>query len=99
MRTMMKITLDTEAGSRAIADGSLPQLMQQTLGRLQPESVYFGPEGGVRNAWIVFDLDDSSKLPPVAEPLFSKLKARVEFFPVMNQDDLQKGLQQLAGGG
>jgi len=97
MRTMMKIKMDTEAGSRAIEDGSLPQLMQETLGKLEPEAAYFGPENGVRTAFIVFDLKDPSQLPALSEPLFSTLKATVEMFPVMNREDLQKGLQQLGG--
>jgi hypothetical protein len=95
MRTMMKIKIDTEAGSRMIADGSMPQLLQETLGRLQPESAYYGPEDGIRTAFIVFDLQDTSQLPALTEPLFSQLNAQVEMFPVMNQEDLQKGLQQL----
>jgi hypothetical protein len=97
MRTMMKIKIDTETGSRMIADGSMPQLMQEMLGRLQPESAYFGPEGGIRTAFFVFDLKDPSELPALTEPLFSKLNAQVEMFPVMNQEDLQKGLQQVGG--
>ncbi len=99
MRTMMKLQLDTEAASRAIADGSLPQLMQETLATLQPEAAYFGPEDGVRTAFIVFDLQDPSQLPAISEPLFSRLKARIQMFPVMDREDLQKGLQQIAGGG
>jgi hypothetical protein len=98
MRTMMKVKMDAEAGSRAVADGSLPKLMQETLGRLRPEAAYFGPENGVRTAFIVFDLEDPSQLPTIAEPLFRQLKATVEMFPVMNQEDLQKGLGQLGGG-
>jgi len=43
----------------------------------------------------VFDLKDPSQLPPISEPLFSKLNAKIQLFPVMNQEDLQKGLQQL----
>ena len=93
MRTMMKVKFDAEAGSRAIQDGSLPQLMQEMFG--QPEAAYFGPEGGVRTAFIVFDLKDPSQLPSLTEPLFRMLKATVEMFPVMNQEDLQKGLQQI----
>ena len=96
---MMKVQLDTEAASRAIADGSLPGLMQETLERLQPEAAYFGPEDGVRTAFIVFDLEDPSQLPPVSEPLFNHLKARIQMFPVMDREDLQKGLQQVAGPG
>jgi hypothetical protein len=94
---MMKVKMDTEAASAAITDGSLPRLMEQTMGDLQPEAAYFGPEGGTRTAFIVFDLKDPSQLPPISEPLFRVLKAKVEMFPVMNREDLQKGLGQLAG--
>jgi hypothetical protein len=97
MRVMMKITLDTEAGSQMIADGSMPQFMGEQLPRLQPEAAYFGPEGGMRTAFLVINLDDPSRLPELTEPFFSKLKARIEIFPVMNQEDLQRGLQQLGG--
>ena len=95
MRTMMKIKIDVEAGSRAVADGSIGRLMEQVLGPLQPEAAYFGPEDGMRTAWIVFDLQDPSQLPALTEPLFRELKATVQMIPVMNQEDLQKGLQQL----
>ena len=98
MRMMMKVQVDTEAGSRAIADGSLGQLMQQPLGELNPEAAYFGPEDGIRTAFIVFDLQDPSQLPPITEPLFSKLKASIRMFPVMDREDLEKGLGQLGGG-
>jgi hypothetical protein len=96
MRTMLKMTVDTEAGSQLIADGAMPQLMQDLLGRLQPEAAYFGPENGMRTAFLVFDLKDPSDLPSLTEPLFGRLKANVQMFPVMNLEDLQKGLQQLA---
>jgi hypothetical protein len=43
----------------------------------------------------VFDLKEPSQLPSLTEPLFNKLNAQVEMFPVMNQEDLQNGLQQL----
>ena len=97
MRMMMKVQMDTEAASRAIADGSVADFMRETLGRLQPEAAYFGPENGVRTAFIVFDLQDPAQIPSISEPLFSKMKANVQMFPVMDQEDLQKGLGQLAG--
>jgi hypothetical protein len=43
--------------------------------------------------FLVFDLKDPSDIPTIAEPLFMILKAKVEFTPVMNADDLQKGLK------
>lgn len=97
MRMMMKMQIDTEAGSRAIADGSAPQLMQETLERLQPEAAYFGSENGVRTSFIVFDLKDTSEIPGISEPLFMKMKANIQIFPVMDREDLQKGLEQLGG--
>ncbi len=96
MRMMMKVQMDTEAGSKAIADGSMPQLMQEMMERLQPESAYFGPDDGVRTAFIVFDVQDPSQIPSISEPMFSKVKANLRMFPVMDREDLQKGLQQLA---
>lgn len=96
MRMLMKIKIDAEAGSAAIKDGSLPRVMQETLGALKPEAAYFGPEDGVRTAFIVFDLQDPSQLPSLTEPMF-RMKGTVEMFPVMNQEELQKGLQQVGG--
>jgi len=63
MRMMLKVKMDTEAASRAIEDGSLPKLLEETMERLQPEAAYFGPEGGVRTAFIIFDLKDPSDIP------------------------------------
>lgn len=98
VRMMMKVQIDAEAGSRAIADGSLPQVIQETLGRLQPEAAYFGPEDGIRTAFIVFDLQDPSQLPSITEPIFSTLKANIRMFPVMDREDMQKGLGEISGG-
>ena len=46
----------------------------------------------------MFDLQDPSQLPSITEPLFSKMKATVQMFPVMDREGLQKGLAQLGGG-
>ena len=46
-------------------------------------------------AYLVFDLPDSSGIPSFAEPFFRELNANLELAPVMNGDDLQKGLSQL----
>lgn len=95
MRMMMKIQMDTEAGSKAIADGSAPQVLQEMMSRLKPEAAYFGPDDGVRTASIVFDMQNPAELPSISEPLFRTFHANIRIFPVMNQEDLQKGLQQL----
>ncbi len=57
--------------------------------------MYFTAFDGKRTAYLVFDMPDSSALPPFAEPFFVELNADVQVAPVMNSDDLQKGLSQL----
>ncbi|MDQ3708576.1 MAG: hypothetical protein M3387_04580 [Actinomycetota bacterium] len=98
MRMMLKARLDTAAATEAIQSGRLPQIMNSTLDKLQPEAAYFGPEDGKRTAFIVFDMTDSSQLPALTEQLFAALNAHVEIFPVMNRQDLEQGLSQLGGG-
>jgi hypothetical protein len=38
-------------------------------------------------------MKDSSQIPPIAEPLFAALGAEIELVPVMNAEDLRKGLE------
>ncbi len=95
MRMMLKVHMDTQAGSKAIQDGTMADGMMKMMEMLKPEAAYFGPDDGVRTAFIVFDMTDPSQLPALSEPLFSQFNARVEVFPVMNQDDLQRGLSQV----
>jgi hypothetical protein len=92
MRTLLRITLDTEAGNRAILDGGLQKIIGGFIETTKPEAAYFGPHGGKRSAMFVFDMQDSSQIPALAEPFFIHLGAGIEMSPVMNLEDLQKGL-------
>ncbi|MBI4277118.1 MAG: hypothetical protein HY660_01575 [Armatimonadetes bacterium] len=96
MRVMMKASFPVEAGNRAIADGTIAKTIQSAFESLKPEAAYFFPEGGKRTALFVFDLVDASQIPVVAEPLFMGMNASVDIIPVMNIDDLKKGLGQMA---
>jgi hypothetical protein len=97
MRTMLIATLPVAKGNQAIADGSLPRVIQQTMERIKPESAYFTTDaGGRRTAYMIFDLKDSADIPSIAEPLFTTLDAAVTLTPAMNPQDLQAGLAKLA---
>jgi len=98
MRTLAKISIPVEAGNAAIKDGTLPKIIGETMEKLKPEAAYFGALGGQRTALLVFDLKDSSDLPPLLEPFFLHLHAQVEISPCMSADDLMKGMKQLQGG-
>ncbi|MET9884909.1 hypothetical protein ABZZ20_17605 [Streptomyces sp. NPDC006430] len=95
MRVMLRAHMDTQAGNEAIKNGGLPRTMKELMEKVKPEAAYFGLSEGVRSCWIVFDLQNSEDLPPLVEDLFSQLHAEIEVQPVMNADDLEKGLAAL----
>lgn len=95
MRVMLRARLDTQISNEAINNGTLPKLMQAVAEKIKPEAAYFGPSDGGRTATFVFDMQDSSEMPSIAEPFFKELGAEIEIYPVMNTDDLQKGLASL----
>ena len=96
MRMMMRIQVGTAVGTKAIQDGTLPRVIQSTIERFQPEAAYFTSIEGLRTGYFVLDIADPSQIPLIAEPLFMELEAKIDFIPVMNAEDLAKGLQQLA---
>jgi Domain of unknown function (DUF3303) len=95
MRMMARISMPPETGNQAIRDGRLPTVMQQAAERWRPEGMYFTTFDGRRTAFMVFDMADASDIPPFAEPFFSELNADVQIAPVMDGDDLRKGLSQI----
>jgi hypothetical protein len=92
MRMMLKFTLPVEKGNQAFKDGSLGKTLESLTKKLKPEAAYFGPSNGKRSGMMFFDLAEPSQIVKIAEPLFSNLNAEVEIVPVMNGDDLRKGL-------
>lgn len=95
MRTMLHAHVDAQPGSDAIQRGILAKTMETLVAQIKPEATYFFADGGKRSMLFVFDLADSSQIPAIAEPLFAELGAEVEFRPVMNMDDLQRGLAEV----
>ena len=93
MRMMLKIIIPTEAGNRTIKDGTLPKILEGAMSRLKAEAAYFVAEDGVRTAMIFFDMRDLADIPGVVEPLFMGIDAEVELLPVMNADDMRRGLK------
>lgn len=91
MRMMLKAIMPTEKSNHAIRDGTLPQTVDATLARLQPEAAYFTPVEGKRALMVFFDMTEPERMPVILEPLF-ELDAEVELVPVMNAHELREGL-------
>ena len=97
MRMMLRFTIPVEKGNAAINESSVGRTMETIMGKLKPEAAYFTALDGQRGGMIFFDMNDSSQIPELVEPLFLNLNAKVELMPVMNSDDMRKGLAKLGG--
>lgn len=96
MRMMLRLWMPVETSNSAVKDGSLPRAFQSLSERLKPEAAYFFSDDGKRSAMFVFDMQEASQIPPIVEPLFMGMNAAVTLCPVMNAEDLQKGLAEAA---
>jgi len=95
MRVMAKIALPVESGNQAGKDGSLGKLIRSAAEPWKPEAMYFGGFEGKRTALIVFGMPVLSDMIPFAEPFYQGMNTDVVIIPIMNADDMQKGLGKL----
>jgi hypothetical protein len=95
MRMMLRWTVPVERGNEAIKNGAIARNIEHLMDTLHPEAAYFMPEEGQRAGMFVFDMTDPAQIPEIVEPLFSELDAAVEFLPVMNAEDLKRGLGKI----
>ena len=96
MRMMLKVNMPTEASNAAFKDGSLGKALMGAVDRLKPEAAYFFAENGQRTALYVFDLENEAQIPVVVEPLFHAVNASISLVPVMNAEDVGKGIEEAA---
>ncbi len=95
MRLMLKFTIPVEKGNQAAKDGTIGQAVDALMEQTQAEAAYFTLDQGKRAGMIFFEVADQAMLPEFNEPLFAKLDAAIEIVPVLNQDDLRRGLNKL----
>ena len=95
MRIMLRIGMDVEAGNKAVKEGLVGKLVQQTIELVKPEATYFTADQGRRTGYFIFDLKDSSQLPSICEPWFVGTNAHIDVMPVMNPDELRAGLDRV----
>ena len=98
MRMLLRFELGLAATNEAVRTGTMDEVNRRLMDSTKPEAAYFGTENGRRTGYLVFDMVDSAQIPVLAEPLFQRMDATVEFIPVMNADDLQRGLAAAATG-
>jgi hypothetical protein len=89
MRMLMKVSFPVEAGNAAARSGTLGTKVKGILDELKPEAAYFvANEFGQRCGYIVFDMQETSQIPAIAEPWFLAFNASITMTPAMTPQDL-----------
>jgi hypothetical protein len=89
MRMLMKVSFPVEAGNAAARSGTLGTKVKGILDELKPEAAYFvADEFGQRCGYIVFDMQETSQIPAIAEPWFLAFNASITMTPAMTPQDL-----------
>ena len=97
MRMLLRVSIPVEEGNAALKAGTFGPTVQRILADLKPEAAYFfADDNGNRAGSIVFDMQDTSQIPAVAEPWFFAFNAKVSFRPVMTPQDLGAALPSIA---
>jgi hypothetical protein len=91
MRVMVRLTFPAEAGTRAVKDPNFIKNIQGFIENNKAEAAYFTSLNGERSGTFIIDMPSADMMPAIAEPFF-EMGARVEVQPVMNFEDLKKGL-------
>lgn len=97
MRMLLRVSIPVEAGNAAAKAGTLGPTIERILADLKPEAAYFfADDSGQRAGSIVFDMNDPSQIPAIAEPWFLAFNAQVSLRPIMNPQDLAKAGPSIA---
>ncbi len=97
MRMLLRVSIPVESGNAAAKAGTLGSTIEKILADLKPEAAYFiADDDGNRSGSMVFDMQDQSQIPSVAEPWFLAFNAKVSIRPVMTPQDLAKAGPSIA---
>ena len=97
MRMLLRVSIPVEAGNAAAKAGTLGTTIERILADLKPKAAYFlADDDGQRSGSVVFDMQDTSQIPAIAEPWFLAFNAKVSLRPIMNPQDLAKAGPSIA---
>ena len=94
MRFLIRTRIPTEAGNKMVQDPNFLKNLEEYMNKVKPEAAYFMPIEGHRSAAFIVNMESNDKVPTIVEPLFQWMGANVDVIPVMNFDELKKGLSQ-----
>ena len=90
MRVLLFVEMPHHVFNAAVRDGTAGEKLNRILDAIKPEATYFTERNGHRTAILLVNVDDSSRIPVLAEPWFLTFEANVEFHAAMLPEDLAK---------
>lgn len=87
--------MPTEYGNKLLQDPSFPKKLEGVLNQIKPDAVYFSSIDGERGIYMIVNLQSADMIATIAEPLWMMFNCKLDFEPVMELADLQKGLQNI----
>ena len=93
MRLMMNFKIPTDAGNKAGDEHRIGKAIEKLVADTGATEAYFFMKDGMRAGVIFFEETDQANLPRYNEPLMEALGAEIDIVPVLNLDDLKRGLQ------
>jgi hypothetical protein len=96
MRVMFTISFPLEPFNSLARKGTVGQKIGGIIEETKPESIYFTGNRYGRGATAVYDVQDGSDIPGVAEPWFLTFNAEIEYGPAITPEELGKsGLEEI----
>jgi hypothetical protein len=97
MKFVVQLTMPNEPFNSYIKEGTAGSKIGRVMEETKPESAYFtATPDGTRGGILIYNLENASEIPAMAEPWFIQFNAKLQFTPCMTPEDLGKaGLDDL----
>ena len=95
MRFMVEFSVPTQHGNDVVRSGKIEKVFRKLGEDFKPEAMYFFPANGIRSGCIFIQTDNPALCVAIGERLWFGLHAEIKVTPVMNAEDLGKGLAEL----
>ena len=96
MRFMVQFSIPTQYGNEVVRSGKIEKVFKKLGEEFKPEAMYFFPADGVRAGCMFIQSDNPAICIAVGERLWFGLQAQIKVTPVMNGEELGKGLTEIA---
>jgi hypothetical protein len=93
MRFLIRVRTPTESGNKVVSDPNFLTKLEEYLNKVKPEAAYFMPIEGQRAGAFIVNIESNEQVPAIVEPLFQWWGSNIDVVPVMNFEELKKGLQ------